>query len=224
MKNSNQGIQESFSRHDVKQKGYLLPIVGVIFLSLIVGGGAYYLGTTKNSKQIQTQPIVTNQNNKQNETANTDSIEANWKTYTNTKYSFEFKYPGDHTAYTSTDQNKPALIPATSKSDVVNIAAEEDMLFCCEAVKLSFSVKSTTINAQEWVKEYLSSNPDWQQELPIIKNITFAGKTAVEANGRGGYGPPYRLIVVPLNGSLLLITQNLEDSLLNQVLSTFKFN
>lgn len=148
----------------------------------------------------------------------------NWKTYTNNKAGFSFKYPGDHTAYAGADQQKPALIPATPTSDTVNIAAKEDMVFCCEPVTLSFSVKATTKKPREWAEEYLKSIPEWEQELPVVKDTTFAGKPAIEASGRGGYGPPHKLIVTSLNGSLLVIIQNGNDSLLNEVLSTVKFN
>lgn len=40
----------------LNQKGNFLILIGVIFLILIVGAVAYYLGTTKNTKQIQSNP------------------------------------------------------------------------------------------------------------------------------------------------------------------------
>jgi hypothetical protein len=122
--------------------------------------------------------------------------------------------------YSDVDAKKEALIPSTPSSDTAKIAVIETHEFCCEPVRLLFSIKTSTKKASEWAEEYLRI---WEKEQPSIRNITFAGRSAVEANGRGGYGPPYRLVVIPLSSSLLVIIQDMDDPLLSNALSTFKF-
>lgn len=91
------------------QRGNLPIILGVIFLLLIVGGGAYYLGTqnsqtTSQNQNINTQPTANPQNivasptNTQvvGQTPSNAAI-SNWKTYTNTKNNFSIKYPSSWT-------------------------------------------------------------------------------------------------------------------------------
>lgn len=43
--------QQQVTEQPIKQQGFLLPIVGVLLLLVIVGAGAYYLGTTKPSNK-----------------------------------------------------------------------------------------------------------------------------------------------------------------------------
>ncbi len=83
----------------MKQTGFapILILVGILVITL-VGGGAYYFGSQKPPVQPQ-NPIVissptpttspTDASGVPNGTAET----ANWKTYTNNKYQFSFKYP-----------------------------------------------------------------------------------------------------------------------------------
>lgn len=147
-----------------------------------------------------------------------------WITYKNEKYQFSFSYPKDHTPFERAIFGaNPDLIPATTMSDTVEIATNETSLFCCEPGTLSFSVKSTNKSPRERVEEYLRSVRDWEQELPAVKDTTFAGKPAVQARGRGGYGPPTRLIAIQLNNSVLIINQNIDEPLLAKILSTVKF-
>lgn len=151
----------------------------------------------------------------------TSNPTANWKTYTNTTYGYSFRYPDDHTVYRSVDQQKPALIPATSTSDTVNVSAEEGMVFCCEPVTVSFTIKNSG-DILSLASQYLQKFEE--SERPEIKNITFQGKPSIEVNGPGGFNPPYKLLIIPLGGNTSLqIVQNLENPLLTNILSTFKF-
>ncbi len=154
---------------------------------------------------------------------------ASWKTYTNTKYGYEFKYPTDHTAFTSIDQKKPALIPAGSNSNLVAIAETEEQLFCCESSLLRFYIESTDDEAQDWINKFLNK-PVWAEvgsDLTkiTIEEISFASRSAVEAKGGdGGYHPPYRIIAIPVDiKTLLIIEQDFNSEFYNEILSTFKF-
>jgi hypothetical protein len=67
------------------QKGFA-PILIVVLIALVVGGGAYYLGTKKSS-------LPTFSSSKIPSTIFDET--ANWKTYTNTKFGYSLKYPAD---------------------------------------------------------------------------------------------------------------------------------
>ncbi|MCL5411740.1 MAG: hypothetical protein M1150_03300 [Patescibacteria group bacterium] len=111
-----------------KQKGYLLPILGVILLTLIIGTGAYYFGTLKNNKSEQTLPSTVAQN-----TAPTKSSEevpgtparspatafdetTNWKIYSNLAYGVTLKYPSEWSVFEDTQYKKIKLLSEYPRS------------------------------------------------------------------------------------------------------------
>ena len=61
------------------RQGFISPLLLALIAVLLIGGGAYVYGQ---KKQIN-QPVV--------------AQTADWKTYTNAKYKFEFKYPSNAT-------------------------------------------------------------------------------------------------------------------------------
>ncbi len=106
----------------LNQSGYLLPIIGVILLILVVGAGAYYLGTTQNNKPEQPQTIITSKNTPQSSQninqplSPTTNIEqnttTNWQTYTNTKLGYSFSYPPNYEV--KGNEGDANLFPITS--------------------------------------------------------------------------------------------------------------
>lgn len=89
------------------QKGFIVPILLAIMAALVIGGGAYVYKKKKVEDQaaIDTKIQEVNQAKQQIDTktypiAQTDV--SNWKTYTNSEYNFEFKYPSN----LSMDENK----------------------------------------------------------------------------------------------------------------------
>lgn len=85
------------------QRGNVPIIIGVVLVLLIVGGGAYYLGTQKsqNSSQNTPQqtvpfPISTVTNDTQSDTSKSNPTQtpiSNKKTYTNQSKGFSFEFP-----------------------------------------------------------------------------------------------------------------------------------
>lgn len=73
----------------MREKGFspILVLTGVLIL-VAVGGGAYYLGTTKNKPQLQNQVIISPV-----KPSPTPDETANWKTFQSQK--FTFMYPSD---------------------------------------------------------------------------------------------------------------------------------
>ena len=84
------------------QRGFFPIILGVLVLLLVVGGGAYYLGTQQNKAQtgsetiLQHSPTVENTQPTQIPTTMQGQVvPANWKTYSNSELGFSLKYPED---------------------------------------------------------------------------------------------------------------------------------
>lgn len=78
------------------QRGFVAPILLAIIGLLVIGSGVYIY---KNKKveapilPIDTETQTTNQTPPVNTQINSKAGTSDWKTYTNTKYRFEFKYP-----------------------------------------------------------------------------------------------------------------------------------
>ena len=75
------------------KRGFFLAVLGVLVLLVVVGSGAYYLGTQKNNASNQmynTTPLPTITSNP-TPIPNTTSL----KTYTNTKYGYSINVPQD---------------------------------------------------------------------------------------------------------------------------------
>ncbi|MFA6076899.1 MAG: hypothetical protein WC735_02380 [Candidatus Paceibacterota bacterium] len=64
------------------QKGSVVPLLISIIALLVIGGGGYLIYKSKKAEAPAVVDIGTQQTNT-----------SNWKTYTNVKYGFEFKYP-----------------------------------------------------------------------------------------------------------------------------------
>lgn len=78
-----------------KQKGYILPIIGLTTFVLIISTGAYFLGKNNQSTSTQQAPssIIANPPKIVPSPTSTPDPTANWKTYSNTKYGYSLKYP-----------------------------------------------------------------------------------------------------------------------------------
>jgi len=102
----------------VNNKKSIVPIIfGVLVLILIVGSGAYYLGT-QNTRIIDVNQINYSQPtaNPENNTAinPVDVSTANWKSYSNNVFGLSFKYPSAFTVSDKLPTVKSAVIGASS--------------------------------------------------------------------------------------------------------------
>ena len=82
----------------MNQRGFspILIVLGIVVMTAVVGG-AYYLG--QNNLSLQGVPSKTNDvaiSPTPSPSANPDSIGNDWKTYSNTKLKFSFRYPKDY--------------------------------------------------------------------------------------------------------------------------------
>lgn len=88
----NQYSQQLPSEQPVKQKGFLLPIIGIILFVFVVGAGAYYLGISKSSNLASINNTNTTPGISPTSVANEN---ANWKTFNSEQGGFTVKYPSD---------------------------------------------------------------------------------------------------------------------------------
>lgn len=192
---------------DVKSSHIFL----ILFLLFIAAVGGYFFYFYKNSLPGTPQDSISR------------GVTSTWKTYTNTAYGFEFKYPSNRTAFQSIDAASERLIPATPTNSYIAVAHREGAyIFNSEPQIVSVQIKNENIDPRNWLNTHKndyfgSSDPEY------IKDTTFAGKKALEAGGSGNIGSTYRLIVVPYGNNTLVINQNAKSTLLDDVVSSFRF-
>lgn len=87
------------------QKGFIAPLLIIIFVLALAGGGSYFLIKNNQSKSNQNNllnagsdllnvPIVVQKNLQNIDSINSDKTK-DWKVYKNKQYEFELKYPSD---------------------------------------------------------------------------------------------------------------------------------
>ncbi len=190
-------------------------IVLAVAVIAIIGIAGYSAWSKKSNTNI-TEPL------------STKADTSNWKTYTNTKYGFEFKYPQDWVLETNyqSDENLIAVISSPETIKVRRDCYEgcgPDILFSYySSISEIHNVKANNIvvkNLSDYVyKSILVSNP---------QKITFAGYNAYEVT-KLGYSV-YFTIMIEKDGHIYQILfgndgskQELDETE-NKILSTFKF-
>lgn len=192
--------------------------------ALYEGGGCFVVpvvvsGEDRESAEGRVAP--TSPTLQQPDTPKIDSI--NWLPYVNTKYLFGFKHPESHIPYIAVDKESKILLPAGVNADRLVIAEDQSLIFTGEPKTLAFDVIQEDISTEDWL------NTSLQRYIPSAqfvsqKDITFAGKKAVEIIGSGSGGSVYKLIVVKPGNFSIAIAQSAKSDFLDKILATFTFD
>ncbi|HCH59374.1 MAG TPA: hypothetical protein DEV73_02020 [Candidatus Zambryskibacteria bacterium] len=86
------------------KKGFIVPVLLAVIAVLAIGGGVYIYNKEK-AEAPATVDTSTQQTNTETPSVNTQADTSNWKTYTNTQYGFEFKYPANGYKFGAVNSN-----------------------------------------------------------------------------------------------------------------------
>ena len=208
------------------QRGFA-PVI-VILVVLIGFVGVYFLGTLKNKPSTvnpTSSPVAVAKESAiptVKPVATTD-LTADWKTYTNTKFGFSFKYPTDFKTTLSPTTGEEFNLVVDKKTNV------SEMGF----VPVQFSINMSrdennmirNITTLSQAEEIYKINRNQTRKSILLDNksaVTVAG--LVEGLGPGT-GQFLSYTFVKLNNEVLIIQLGNKDyqTELNQILSTFKF-
>ncbi len=179
------------------EKSLLLPILLSVLGATVVGGGAYYMGVNQSQNQptviVTATPVPTSTPIASSTPSPTPSptatpaatidSTANWKTYTDTKYGFSFKYPPTWAVKNNTAKNDPvmelALVDTAKK-----YTSEGSDLF-----PIVFGVAKDDVNSS--IDTYLTGGREPLKSELQSETAIIAGKTAYvlkgSGTGTGGY-------------------------------------
>lgn len=131
-----------------------LSLLLLFVITLLFGAvGGYYLGVNKN--QLVTPSQLTTPPSQQTNPLATPDETANWKTYTNEKYGFEFKYPEN---YSYTDKFK--IQEESSFSTFYELNFKKDIY---KNVAQNPAIHFVAINTTKDIQTYL--HDELQQEI-----------------------------------------------------------
>lgn len=197
------------------QKGFAGIIILIIALILAGLAGAYYFGKIQNPKTQVMQPTIA-PSSSSNETVYTEaSRSANWKTYTNPKYSFSLKYPEEWNSYTGFAwDNLPQ-----DDSTHVDLTPDQPLSSPGGGVPTGVRIfvidNKDNLSALEYAKKQAIDPSSAYSET--INNVQIAKTSGIATAGNGG---PASFIVVG-NSIIEIIAEFLDKATYDKIISTF---
>lgn len=197
-----------------------LPLIIVALIAALLGSTGTYLAL----KQPNTQPqnilqntIIPSPTPIPDETANPDSIGANWKTYTNQKYGYSIMYP-DTWITNETDLNN---------INILGMGKGSNNGFAYGGQSVIINVASTNLTNQEYIKTNIAptSNPIKIESINI-NGILGEKWTFNTDNNSDNYAVFFNrnektyVLIKESNNNSQFKEYNAE---VNKVISTFKF-
>ena len=191
-------------------------ILWLIILGLLGIGGYMIISSHPELLMVNSSPTSERQDTLSR------TVTSEWKTYRNTTYGFEFRYPNNRTAYESIDMTHQQLIPAGPESSTVAISHQDERyVFVTDPGAVIITVVPDATDSQTWFAHHLNDYAS-QAEIKSIDTITFEGKKALEVWGERDADRLYRLIIIQMDNYLIVIHQNIKSTLLDDVIRTFR--
>ena len=224
----------------MSQKGFapILILVGILIIAT-VAGGAYYFG--KNSSSLRgtneksdaaispTSSPIYSPSPSMDETANPDSIGANWKTYTNIKYYTNFKYSphlniieddmdtdeSNHAGllinlYTNNEPGASNITISVRSLGFMNLEKTDNLYDKLSNVKVG--------------ENYNDPHGIYKRQPDIEINGVTGIVTTIEPGSMSLEGVQNEEVIFKKNGYYFSLSQSGFQNELNQILSTFRFD
>ena len=208
-----------------------LILISLVVLALASTAGYFYLQNQKLKSQISATPTPLGSPEPSAEAADPT---ADWKTYTNTKYGFSFKYPSElvrleenldnafKEKYSKDDSKEGSL---EFMFDVSRYTAENSTPYN----SLILSIFPTNQTAEEYAKEHKVSGGGFPSETKVTVSKTGEFETVQWFGSYKNYSTQYlsikkegRLYNFGITGTGY--DQDDKKILLDQILSTFEFS
>lgn len=200
------------------KKGFapIIILLGITIIAVLVGGVLVYTNYSNNQSKLNPQPTPTS----------TSDETANWKTYTNKKYGFSFKYPSNWVENEGKIEEKlgvNGVNALTQKGIAVEVYENSGKLSALEFLDTIF-YKDYNEEGLKGLKEIYMKQ---YQENSYLEPIAIDGKSATYIeqltipSGSKGSGV---WVAVKNNGFFLrgYPTEG-TDEIFKQILSTVKF-
>ncbi len=175
------------------RNGRTTTIILIVFVLIVLAGIGYYVASSSKSKSTSTTAVsptasasATDQASPTIEASPSASasadVTADWKTYTNTKFSFSFKYPSDWILDTDPPAGPAApLVSLTSpETDKANKVAPDPCEACGPDIDFEYP---TTIKSNTWVK-----NSGYTGKLETIDDVIAANSNSMKKLGTTSLG------------------------------------
>ncbi|MBI2039583.1 hypothetical protein HYT18_00745 [Candidatus Microgenomates bacterium] len=193
----------------------VLILAGIVIL-VAIAGGIFWLGRETLPRQDSSgqavpesqAPVTTPQPSPTDETANPDSIGANWKTYTNNEFSFVIKHPSV-LVMEEKDQSNISLVDKSKDLAAEGASPIYPSIF--------INIESSSLAVDEFIKS---------ESLIVGEKKLFGQNEFTTAYSEIG-GRPHAYFIKK-DPTIISITDQLghfdtEQYQFNQILSTFKF-
>lgn len=216
----------------------LIGIAIVVATAIVVVGGVFgwqYLTTPKDNNQNQQTACTmeakvcpdgsavgrTGPNCEFAECPTVQNQTAGWKTYTNTPYGFEFKYPKTWTISDNLTLNTCCL-------DISNFDPLKKQNERLEKGEVTIEIASYKKSASISLKDFVSSKTYMKSDIKAtsVDNVNIAGINGIKSNliGDGTYYLP-RSSIEGISITIFNHPESKENfkEIINQIISTFKF-
>lgn len=189
------------------QRGFAAPLVLIVVLLLLVAGGAYYLGRSGLPAPSPISQSISPAPNNQT---------ADWKTYTNARYGFSFKYPS---SWLEPDVN-PGKMEFTG--DTAIMFSSSNMLVLVGPSQ-PITPLGRNVNYEETIDYY-------NQHYPTFKDVKIAGVNTKEYEEQATVAVKGGTVFIKIPKSDNFVSLSMpfydaaaDQNIFDQILSTFRF-